>query len=45
MTLFHGQLEVKLGFSMNEISLVDNMQIETIITQRKFNDYMRKNNF
>ena len=45
MTLFHGNSDVERGFSINENALVDNMQIETIIAQRKVNDYMRKNNF
>ena len=45
MTLSHGQSKVERGFSINENALVDNMQMETIIAQRKVNDYMRKNNF
>ena len=44
MTLSHGQSEVERGFSINENALVDNMQMETIIIQRKVNDYKRKNN-
>ena len=34
-----------MHFSITENSLVDNMQMETIVAQRKVNDYMRKNNF
>ena len=45
MTLYHGQLEVERGFSINENALVDNMLMETIVAQRKVNDYMGKNNF
>ena len=45
VTLPHGNSEVERGFSINENALVDNMQMETIIAQRKVNDYMRKNNF
>ena len=41
-TLSHGQSEVERGFSINENALVDNMQMETIIAQRKVNGYMRK---
>ena len=33
------------GFSINKNALVDNMQMETIVAQRKVNDYMSKNNF
>ena len=33
------------GFSVNKNALVDNMQMETIVAQRKVNDYMSKNNF
>ena len=45
MTLSHGQSEVVRGFSRNESALVDNMQMEYIVAQRKVNDYMRKNYF
>ena len=45
VTLPHGNSEVERGFSINENALVDNMQMETIIAQRKVNDYVRKNNF
>ena len=34
-----------MHFSITENFLVDNMQMETIVAQRKVNDYMRKNNF
>ena len=43
--LFHGQSKVERNFSVNENSLVYNMQMDTIVAQRKFNDNMRKNNF
>ena len=36
---------MELGFSVNKNALVDNMQMETIVPQRKVNDYMSKNNF
>ena len=45
MTLFHGQSEVERGFTIYENAMVDNMQMETIIAQRRVNDYTRKNNF
>ena len=45
MTLSHGQSEVVRGFSRNESALVDNMQMEYIVAQRKVNEYMRKNYF
>ena len=44
-TLSHEQSEMERGFSINENALVDNMQMETIVAQRKVNDYMRENNF
>ena len=45
MTLFHGQSKVERSFSINENSLVFNMQMDTIVAQRKVNDNMRKYNF
>ena len=45
MTLSHGQSEVERGFSINENVLMDNMNMETIIAQRKVIDYMKKNDF
>ena len=41
--LFHGQPKVECGLSITEDALVDNMQMKTIVAQRKVNDYMRKN--
>ena len=45
MMLFRGQSEVERSFSINENALVNNMQMEIIVAQRKVNEYMRKNNF
>ena len=44
MMLSHGQSEVERGFRINENALVDNIQTEIIVAQRKVNEYMRKNN-
>ena len=38
MTLSHGQSKVEHGSNINENALVDNMQMETIVAQRRFND-------
>ena len=38
MTLSHGQSKVEHGCNINENALVDNMQMETIVAQRRFND-------
>ena len=45
MMLFRGQSEVERSFSINENALINNMQMEIIVAQRKVNEYMRKNNF
>ena len=38
MTLSHGQSKVEHRSNINENALVDNMQMETIVAQRRFND-------
>ena len=40
--LFRGQSEVESSFNVNENALVNNMQMEIIVAQRKVNEYMRK---
>ena len=45
MMLSGGQSEGERGFSIDENALDDNIQMKTIVAQRKVNDYIRKSNF
>ena len=38
-------LKWSMAPSINKNALVDNMEMETVVAQRKVNDYMRNNNF
>ena len=44
LTLFHGQADVERGFNVNKELLVENMQEESLISQRRVHDHMKSNN-
>lgn len=41
LVLSHGQATIEWGFSENEIPLVDNLHMESLIAQRQVCDFMK----